>query len=608
MRHALAIALTVLALGPTTVGGAVTGPASASVADGVPSGHIRVDQVGFAPGEAKHAYLMTRGRAPGARFAVVDHTGRAVLTGAAGRDLGSWNAAYGHVYDLDLSRLRRPGTYRVTSGGLSSPAFRIAPEPPVREIVGFFRGQRDGGTRHRNDRAAPVYAWPVFTGPDTDQISGELTRIGGPVDVEGGWFDAGDYLKFTHILAYVDTLLWAARRDGGPDPALHREATHGLKYLDKMWDERSKTLYIQVGVGAGNKEGTFLGDHDVWRLPEADDGSEHPFLRHRPVFRAADPGRPISPNLAGRTAAAFALAAQVEPSRERAARLLDQAASVYAMARTEDVGQLVTSLPHAFYPESAWRDDMELGAAELALAAQRLGDRRAGQWLAQAAHWAGQYLEHEAGGDTFNLYDVSALAHADLVRALRRARATGLAVSERELTADLRAQLEIGAARAAKDPFRAGAAYDAFDAVPHAFGLAATSRLYRWVTGDRAYDAFGTQQRGWAFGANAWGVSFVAGAGENAIRCPHYQMSNITGRPPTGAVVNGPNSASLFDDGLGGHLDGMAPCPADGVDRYAEFTGRGSRFVDDVRSWQASEPADDFAAVALYALTLMSRE
>jgi hypothetical protein len=50
----------------------------------------------------------------------------------------------------------------------------------------------------------------------------------------------------------------------------------------------------------------------------------------------------------------------------------------------------------------------------------------------------------------------------------------------------------------------------------------------------------------------------------------------------------------------------MAACPAGGVDRYERFTGHGSRFADDVRSWQASEPADDFAAIALYALTLTS--
>ncbi|MEV0611900.1 glycoside hydrolase family 9 protein [Nonomuraea sp. NPDC050404] len=587
-----------------------------ALADSAAPGFIRVDQVGFASAETKHAYLMTSGAA--GRFSVVDGRGREVLAGKAGRDLGTWNARYPHVYDLDLTRLRTPGNYRIKAGAVTSPTFEVTPAglpaAPARKVVDFFGLQRDGaatrgGPSHLNDRAASVYAWPEFTGPDTDQIKGGLTRIGGPVDVEGGWFDAGDYLKFTHILSYVDTLLWAAERDGAPVPNLRDEAAHGLRYLDKMWDERTRTLYIQVGIGAGDEAGTFYGDHDIWRLPQADDGDTgdgRQFIRHRPVFRAADPGEPISPNLAGRTAAAFALAAQLEPSRARAAKLLDKAASVYAMAKTTGVGQLVTSLPHAFYPESVWRDDMELGGAQLALAAQRLGDPRAGRWLAQAAHWAAEYLKEE-GGDTFNLYDVSALAHTDLIKAMRRAGTGGHAVSETDLVAGLRAQLEIGNRRAAADPFRAGAKYDEFDSVPHAFGLAATSRLYRSVTGDRSYDAFGTGQRNWALGANPWGVSFVAGAGQNSIACPHHQVANITGRPATGAVVNGPNSAGLFEGGLGGHFEEMPPCPPGGVDRYEEFTGRGSRFVDDVRSWQASEPADDFAAVALYALTLMSR-
>jgi hypothetical protein len=35
----------------------------------------------------------------------------------------------------------------------------------------------------------------------------------------------------------------------------------------------------------------------------------------------------------------------------------------------------------------------------------------------------------------------------------------------------------------------------------------------------------------------------------------------------------------------------------------ADLTGLG-RYVDDVRSWQTSEPADDFTALGLYALTL----
>ncbi|MEU8246693.1 glycoside hydrolase family 9 protein [Nonomuraea sp. NPDC048916] len=598
---------------PATLALALLASANAAPVQAAAPGLVRVDQVGYRPDESKHAYLMTRGRA--GRFTVVDRRGRVVLTGRAGRDRGAWNSRYPHVHDLDLTRLRTPGRYRVKAGGATSAEFEIAPSRnTAADVLGFFGLQRDGadaprGPSHLNDRAASVYDWPEFTGPGTDQIKGGLTKIGGPVDVEGGWFDAGDYLKFTHILAYVDTLLWAAQRDGkAPSPALRNEAAHGLKYLDKMWDEESKTLYIQVGIGAGNAEGTFAGDHDIWRLPEADDGDDaagHRFIRHRPVFRAAAPGEPISPNLAGRTAAAFALAAQLEPSHRRATQLLDQAASIYAMARTTGVDRLVTSLPHAFYPETVWRDDMQLGGAELALAAQRLRDPRAGRWLAEAARWARGYLDEEPG-DTLNLYDVSALAHADLVKAMRAAGTGGLAVSEADLIAGLKAQLDIGARRAAADPFRAGARYDTFDSVPHAFGLAATARLYRSVTGDGAYDAFGTRQRNWALGANPWGVSFVAGAGERSIACPHHQIANITGEPATGAVVNGPNDAKLFEDGLGGHFEEMPPCPADRVDRYERFTGHGGRFVDDVRSWQASEPADDFAAIALYALTLTS--
>ncbi|GAA1571873.1 hypothetical protein GCM10009789_26780 [Kribbella sancticallisti] len=233
------------------------------------------------------------------------------------------------------------------------------------------------------------------------------------------------------------------------------------------------------------------------------------------------------------------------------------------------------------------------------MAAQRLKDPRAGRWLKLASHWAGEYLAHEAGGDTLNLYDVSALAHADLIRAARADRRVDVTA----LKNDLRAQLEIGVQRAAKDPFGAGAQYDNFDAVPHAFGLAATARLYERATGDRRYDAFGAGQLNWTFGANPWGVSFMIGVGETAKRCPHHQIANIKGVPLTGAVVNGPNSEDLFTDGLGDNLDNMAPCPADGVDRFGQFTGRGSRYVDDVRSWQASEPADDFAAIAVYALT-----
>ena len=71
-----------------------------------------------------------------------------------------------------------------------------------------------------------------------------------------------------------------------------------------------------------------------------------------------------------------------------------------------------------------------------------------------------------------------------------------------------------------------------------------------------------------------------------------------------GAVVNGPNGAGLFSGGLGGFFSNAPRCPATSKDRYARFTGHGSRFVDDVRAWQTVEPALDFSAIAALALAL----
>ena len=81
------------------------------------------------------------------------------------------------------------------------------------------------------------------------------------------------------------------------------EARFGLDFLQRMWHQRTRTLYYQVGTGEANNY--YTGDHDIWRLPQADDhyqgSNPHDvYIRHPPVFRAGKPGAPISPNLAWR--------------------------------------------------------------------------------------------------------------------------------------------------------------------------------------------------------------------------------------------------------------------------------------------------------------------
>src|SRR6201999_931081 len=138
-----------------------------------------------------------------------------------------------------------------------------------------------------------------------------------------------------------------------------------------------------------------------------------------PTWSAACPRRsPWPRNATPQPTASVPGTSSTSPGRSTPAPPL--ARSLYPRAATARPPRpLVTALPHAFYPESSWRDDMELGAAEIALAAQALGDPRAGEWLREASLWAHAYLAREAGNDTLNVYDTSAVARAELVRATR---------------------------------------------------------------------------------------------------------------------------------------------------------------------------------------------
>jgi endoglucanase len=639
LAHSRATRLTAVAA--TTALAAALSVGAQGAAHAASASLIRIDQIGYLPGDAKVGYLMTGASVSGAKYAVVNAAGKTVLSGTVGStSRGKWNSAYPDVYPITFTALTKPGSYHLTvSGGATatSPTFTVASTASalygklVADGVSFYQVQRDGPNvisgalsrkpSHLDDASASVYQWPDFASGGSDTITdADLTRTGVTRDVSGGWFDAGDFLKFTHTAAYGDALLFASQRAlGSSSPAsLGTEAHFGEAWLNKMWDQSTKTLYLQVGIGTGNSAGTFTGDHDLWRLPQADDSDTSAADRysaaHRPVFAAAAPGAKISPNLVGRVAAAFALAAQVDASANpaQAAAEYQAATSLYARANTANPpNPLVTALPNAYYPESTWHDDMEFGAAEIALAAQKL-HHNATPYLADAATWAKDYVAADTG-DTFNLYDTSALAHADLIKAMANAgdpSGSGLAVGRSQLVADLKRQLQSAASKASSDIFHAGGDYTNFDVDSHTFGFLTTEALYRQATGDSGFASFAAQQRDWLFGANAWGTGFMVGEGTTFPHCMQQQVANLsgstTGKPPiaVGAVVNGPNGSSQFSGGLGSPQSGMKSCPTNGSDAFNAFSGHGSRYVDDVRSWQSSEPALDMTGSAIIAAAL----
>lgn len=602
-----------------------------------PSVYVRVNQVGYEQGAWSRAYVMSSRPLHGVRYRILDDDRRTVLTGTIGAQSGIWGHFF--VYPIDFT-LSKPGSYLIQIDGTEpgrSPVFAVDEAEDIYSTalahgLSFYQNERDGrhfvpsalrsAPGHLNDESAKVYLPAQYDVNDT--LVKDLTPTGATIDASGGWWDAGDYVKFLETASYTVGIMLTGIRDF-PEQMGRRshtdftgEGRFGLDWLRKMWDDKTRTLYYQVGLGNGNNT-TILADHDIWRLPQADDtyaGTDvtYKYVRHRPVLRAGRAGSHISPNLAGRMAAAFALAAQVfrysDPDFAR--ECLISGEHIFDLADTSPRGDLLTASPFDSYPETEWRDDMEWGATELYLATRDSDTRSSGlpysdsaRYLRAAAHWAKAYITGpNDAADTLNLYDLSGLAHFELVRALDLAQRSEdistLEISRRALLADLKKELDAAVEQSENDPFQFGFVWNVSDTATHGAGLAVEAKEYATLTGSSAYDGYSRRWMANILGANAWGSSFIVGDGSVFPDCMQHQVANLVGSLDgsaprlDGALVEGPNSS-----GSTGLVDGMRTCPVRGGDRFAKFDGNGSVFIDNVQSYATVEPAVDLTAASL---------
>ena len=238
--------------------------------------------------------------------------------GLAGADLGPWYDTFTPAVPVGLRE--RIGDRDLHDRGLLHATSVAVPDrqcsrpvllPGAQRRVDFYRAHRDGAhvdpslldrqPGHLNDRTASVYAMPHYDADDV--LLRDLVKIGGPVNAEGGWFDAGDYVKFVGTTSFAESLMLLALRDHPSVVAgsrMRAEAKHGLAWLLKMWDDRRRILYFQVGIGSGND--SIAGDHDVWRLPQEDDGVTCGVLTGTcRTVPYSEPGRPgfAPPTVAG---------------------------------------------------------------------------------------------------------------------------------------------------------------------------------------------------------------------------------------------------------------------------------------------------------------------
>ncbi|KAI3855316.1 hypothetical protein MKX03_026969 [Papaver bracteatum] len=169
------------------------------------------------------------------------------------------------------------------------------------------------------------------------------------VNLTGGYYDAGDNVKFGFPMAFTITMLsWSVVEYKSQLLAKGelRNALHAIKwgtdYLIKAHPE-SDVLYGQVGEGQP--------DHDCWQRPED-------MTTPRTAYKidAEHPGS----DLAGETSAAFAAASiAFKTSKPRySARLLAHAKQLFEFARNHQ-GVYQSTIPAApFYVSSGFQDEL----------------------------------------------------------------------------------------------------------------------------------------------------------------------------------------------------------------------------------------------------------
>jgi len=561
--------------------------------------HVRINQEGYLADDQKTAILFSHTPVREKYSLVMARSGRVILSSRPVRSKVEGWGTFAFFYTLDFSQVTESGNYYLVGerSGSQSQVFAIsdhAYDHQQEKLLGFMRQQRCGYNPfmdvvcHQRDGRS-------FYGPMPDSTY---------VDVSGGWHDAGDQLKYLitgsyatgHMLLayelYPDRFsdLCNALGQNGPNgiPDVLDEARWGLDWIHNLHPAPDQLVH-QVADDR---------DHVGWKMPDKDP-SDYGWGKNS--YRAAyfATGKPQGlaeyqsmatgvSNLAGRAAAAMALAARIwEKDLEDpvyARKCLDAARSLYTMGKEQEGYQQGNSFGAPYrYGEVTWADDMEWGAAELYKAT---GEKSYLEDAIRYARMAGTVSWMPL--DTalhYQYYPFVNLGHYALHSSMEGA-------FRDTLESYYRSGIEDCVARSEGNPYHIG--------IPFIWcsnnlltSLAAQLILYEHMTGDKSYHRFLLEQRDWLFGRNPWGTSMFTGipeGGEYPVDV-HTSIHALTGKEVAGGLVDGPVYGSIYRSLLGLVLNEE--------DEFAELQNPFVVYHDDRGDYSTNEPTMDGTAGAI---------
>jgi len=543
---------------------------------------IRSNQAG-SPWTTPRLTVLADTNRGGAAWTIVDRDGKTVRQGllpASQAGISGHNPKpYGAVV---APFLPDTGTYRFVIEGADTAVLRRAPAPftfLAGPLVRHLRLMRSGPDQslfrvasHLGDSSCPVLV------PDGPWSEGKWKAdpAGRKVRATGGWYDAGDQIKFTLTTAYTTFYLlraWEANPgihprilSGSNLPDLLEEARHGLDYLDGMLVDDS-TFVIEVGDALDHAQGP--------RLPQFDalDGK-------RPALVA------LSPMPMAYTAASLALGARlfaaIDPARS--ARWRTTALALHRLATGPGASREAAFLRdqvNDFYADPSPYDNLALMERELYALTSDSVHLRLARTFADSA------------GTSFDpgWTEVGATVDADLASAHEPSR-TRL----RSAFATFRTYANT------KAPLWGIPSQPQWGPLLGWPVVAAEALRTASLLGDSTLRDFARDILDYALGRNNWGVSMVMSRHiPRSVRNIYSTHYSLLGEFPEGAVAEGPGAKSIHTS-----LSPYFTIPASAPE--TPFNTSTTVFFDHASDFQTMETTISQQATFLYLLAVATRD
>jgi len=435
----------------------------------------------------------------------------------------------------------------------------------LQKSIYFYECQRSG-TMPANNRVN----WKGNSGlNDGSDVSKNLT---------GGWYDAGDNVKFNFPMAYSATMLaWGVleNKAGYIKTGQYDKLKEALRWANDYFIKchtAPNELYGQVGNGGL--------DHAFW-------GAAEIMQMARPAYKidASKPGT----DLAAETAAAMAAASLVFANDDPAysALLLTHAKQLYTFADTYrgKYSDAITDVVPYYNSWSGYQDELVWGATWLYKATNDAS-------FLSKAETEYSKLSNETGATVKSYKWTTAWDDKSTACYILLAKLTGKDIYKTDAERFLD-YWTVGY-NGSKITYTPGglAWLDTWGSLRYSANTSFLALAYSGTASTPAkgqtYYNFGLRQINYMLGDNPGKRSFMVGFGVNPPKNPHHRtahgtwVNNLTGEPVNnrhiiyGALVGGPGNDDSYVDDRSNYTTNEIAC-----DYNAAFTGALARLTDD---------------------------